>query len=203
MEPTAFEPRRADPSNGRAEVSELLYKVSEPRDDPTFVPRRFWRTEDWSFSDDQQRDGLIEDRLLYAAEFNEINMYLLPKVWRLRVWLDDEERNERLRGLGFSWDPDLRAIIFALEGDRNSIESFSPTIYSFDKAGFERTPTDEFVSREPRVAVSAETVSFAEARRRWKFDVRYVADSDALVQSLRSAGIDHQIEGYDDPPPFN
>jgi hypothetical protein len=180
-------------------VTELLYKVSEPRDNWTFEPRRFWRTEDWSFSDDQEREGLIEDCVMYAARFDEVNMYLLPKVWRLRVWLDDEYRCERLRDLGFTWRADSRAIIFALEADRESIESFSPTVYAFDKSGFEQTPTDEFVSREPRIAISAETVPFDKARERWQFDLLFVADSDDLVQSLRSAGVDHQMEAYGEP----
>lgn len=184
-------------------MTELLYKVSEPREDWTFKPRRFWRTEDWSFSDDQEREGLIEDCVLYAGEFDEINIHLLPKVWRLRVWLDDEDRSGRLNDLGFSWRPGARAIIFALEGDRESIESFTPTIYAFERSGFEKTPTDEFVSREPQIAVSAETVPFEEARQRWKFDLLFIADADALVQSLRSARVDHQIDAHDDHQPFN
>lgn len=175
-------------------MTELLYKVSEPREDWTFEPRRFWRREDWSFSDDQERVGLIEDCVLYAAQFDEINIHLLPKVWRLRVWLDDEDRSARLKRLGFAWRPGSRAIIFALEADRESIESFSPTVYAFERSGFEKTPTDEFISREPRVAVSAETVPFDEARQHWQFDLLYVADSEALVQSFRSAGVDHQIQ---------
>lgn len=175
-------------------MNDLLYKVSHPRDDWTFEPRPFWRAEDWSFSDDHPHDGLIEDHVLYVAQFDEINIHLLPKVWRLRVWLDDEERGRRLKSLGFAWTAGSRAIIFALESDKDLIESFSPTVYAFDGSGFERTPTDEFVSREPRKAVTAETISFDQARRRWQFDLLYVKDSDELVQTLRSAGVDHQIQ---------
>lgn len=175
-------------------MTDLLYKVSHPRDDWTFEPRSFWRTEDWSFSDDQPHDGLIEDLVLYVAEFDEINIHLLPKVWRLRVWLDNEERSKRLERLGFSWKTGSRAVIFALESDRESIESFAPTVYAFDRSGFERTPTDEFVSREPRKAVTAETMSFDQAREQWQFDLLYVSDSDELIQSIRSAGVDHQIQ---------
>jgi hypothetical protein len=175
-------------------VTELLYKVSEPRDDWTFEPRRFWRAKDWSFSDDHPRDGLIEDCVLYAGEFDEINIHLLPRVWRLRVWLDDEDRSARLRGLGFSWAARSRAVIFAEEADRDSIESFSPTVFAFERSRFEQTPTNEFVSREPRIAVSAETLALDEARERWRFDLVYVARSDALVEALRSAGVDHQIQ---------
>lgn len=175
-------------------MSELLYKVSAPRDDWTFEPRPFWRAEDWSFSDDHERDGLLEDCVLYAADFNEINVHLLPHVWRLRVWLDDEERCARLKGLGFFWTAGSRALIFALEADQGSIESFSPTVFAFERSGFEQAPTNEFVSREPRTAISAETVSWQDALRRWQFDVIYVTDPDALVEMLQYAGVDHQIQ---------
>lgn len=172
----------------------LLYKVSPLRDELTFEPRPFWRAEDWSFSDDHPHDGLIEDHVLYAAQFDEINIHLLPRVWRLRVWLDDEERCRKLKQLGFVWKAGSRAVIFALEADREAIESFLPTVYVFDRAGFQRTPTDEFVSREPRKAISAETVPFHEARQRWQFDLLYVTNSEELIQSLRLVGVDHQIQ---------
>lgn len=131
-------------------VTEILYKVSGPSDDWTFEPRRFWRTQDWSFSDDMPRDGLVEDSVLYAGSFDEVNIHLLPPVWRLRVWLDDEARCERLRTLGFCWAEGTWAVIFAAEADRDEIESFSPTVYTFERSGFEQTPTNEFVSRERR-----------------------------------------------------
>ncbi len=173
---------------------ELLYKVSEPRSDWKFEPSRFWRTEDWSSSDNSPHEGYIEDCILYAADFNEVNIHLLPRVWRLRVWLDDEKRSERLRRLGYAWALGSRAVIFALESDRDVIESFSPTIFSFEKSGFERTPSNEFVSRSPQLALSAETIPFREAVERWQFELVYVKDAEALAQSFRSSGIDHQIQ---------
>lgn len=175
-------------------MSELLYKVSEPRDDWTFEPRRFWRSEDWSFSDDMPRDGLVEESVLYAGSFDEVNIHLLPPVWRLRVWLDDEATTQRLRTLGVSWAEGSRAVIFAAEVDRDVIESFSPTLYAFERSGFAQTPTNEFISREKRTAISAETLSLKEAKVRWLFDVVYVADPGALVEELQSAGVDHQIQ---------
>ncbi len=174
--------------------SELLYKVTKPRDDWTFQPQRFWITEDWSFSSEYERTDLREESVLYVGSFEEVNIHLLPKVWRLRVWLDSDERCARLKNLGFSWAGGSQALIFALEADRNLIESFSPTIFTFDRAGFEQIPTNEFVSREPRTALSAETMPFADVLRRWQFDVIYVTDADALVKTLRSARIDHQIQ---------
>ena len=49
-----------------SEVAALLYKVSEPRVDGTFERR----SDDWSFSDDCARDGLVENWVLYGAELD-------------------------------------------------------------------------------------------------------------------------------------
>ncbi len=176
-----------------------LYKVAAPREDLTFHPRPFWRTEDWSRSSDDEADlagidGCVADRVVYAGAFDDVNLHLLPNVWRLRVWLDDDVRAKRLRDLGYAWDDGARAVIFALAGDRGTIESFCPTVYTFDREGFELTPSDEFVSREPQNAVAVEMLTFTDAKARWAFALVYVPDGEALASSLRSAGIDHQIQ---------
>jgi hypothetical protein len=93
---------------------------------------------------------------------------------------------------GFSWEAGCRAIIFALESDRDAIETFRPTVYVFDRAGFERAPTGEFVSRGSREAGSAGAASFAHARRRWRFDVLCARDPHDLVHRLGSVGVGHQ-----------
>lgn len=173
---------------------ELLYKISAPRADLVFSPRPFWRTNDWSFSDDQPHEGLIEESLLFAGRFDDVNLHLLPEVWRLRVWLDDETRVERLAGLGFEVMPGLKALVFAHESDRATIESFRPTVFAFDPLGFERTPSDEFVAREARLALWAKQMSFDEMTEAWRFAVVYVTDRAALEASLRGALIDHQIQ---------
>jgi hypothetical protein len=173
---------------------EFLYKVSKPRTDMVFEPSRFWRAPDWSFSDEHEHAGFVEDCVLFAGEFDEVNIHLLPKVWRLRVWLDDENRLERLRKLGYSWSSGSRAIIFALESDRDAIETFSPTIFSFDRSGFELTPSNEYISRTPQAAVSTETIPFYEAVLRWQFEMVFVKDAKSLEQAFRSNHIDHQIQ---------
>ena len=132
--------------------------------------------------------------MLYAAEFDEVNIHLLPKVWRLRVWLDTEKQFERLKELGYNWKHGSRAVIFAIRSDRERIEAFMPTIYTFEKSGFEPTPSNEFVARNPQSAVSAETIPFDEAIRRWQFELIYIDDAEAFAQLLRSNGIDHQIQ---------
>jgi hypothetical protein len=175
-------------------VDDRLYKVSEPGHGDRFQPRPFWRTEDWAFSDDHPHGGLIEDCVLFAGEFDEVNIHLLPPVWRLRVRLDNPERRKSLRGCGFESASGSRAVVFVSERDRAEVERFVPTIFAFDRDGFERTPTDEFISREPRSAVSKETIPIAEALSRWHVEVTYVADAAALEAQLREAGIDHQIQ---------
>ena len=173
---------------------DLLYKVSEPRHGDRFEPRPFWRSDDWAFSDDQPHDGLTQDNVLYAAEFDEVNIHLLPRVWRLRVWLDSPERCRRLRACGFDWQRDTRAVLFVSERDRAEVERFEPTVFAFDRSGFERTPTSEFVSRDARTAVSKETIPIRDALARWRVEIIYVPDTAALEDRLRQAGIDHQIQ---------
>jgi hypothetical protein len=175
-------------------VDDLLFKVSEPRFGDRFEPRSFWRTDDWAFSDDHPREGLIEDSVLYAAEFDEVNIHLLPRVWRLRVWLDSKERSRRLRECGFDWRSGARALLFVAENDRADVEGFAPTVFAFKRSGFERTPTNEFISRVAQTAVSKETISIADALARWQVEIRYVPDAAALEEQLRQAGIDHQIQ---------
>jgi hypothetical protein len=175
-------------------VDELLYKVSEPGHGDRFGPRPFWLTDDWDFSDDHPHDGLIEDCVLFAGDFDEVNIHLLPRVWRLRVRLDTQDRCRRLRACGFQWQPDVRAVLFVAESDRAQVEGFAPTIFAFDRSGFERTPTDEFISRDARTAVSKETIPIADALARWHVEIIYLPDAAAVEQRLRQAGIDHQIQ---------
>lgn len=178
----------------RAASSAFLFKVTPERGDLEFHPRPFWRTPDWSSSDDDPREGYIEDRVLYAGGFDEVNIHLLPKVWRLRVWLDDDDRCRRLRALGFAWAEGSRAVIFAHALDRGLIESFTPTVFAFEREGFEQVPTSEWVSRSPRCAIDRETFAFGEARDRWGFELIYVFDGEELAASLRAASVDHQIQ---------
>jgi hypothetical protein len=157
-----------------------LYKVSAPRAELTFSPMPFWRTDDWSFSDDRPHADLVEDSVLFACSYDEINLHLLPEVWRLRVWLDDDVRVQRLRALGYTTTSGATAVVFAHKSDRDTIESFRPTVYSFDPAGFERTPSNEFVAREPQTALAARDFSFAEAQAKWNFHVIFVDDTAKL-----------------------
>ena len=105
----------------------MLYKVAAPRDTMVFEPSRFWRTEDWSKSSTRSKPGYIEDCVLYAAEFDEVNIHLLPPIRRLRVWRVAEVERA-LETLGHKPSLDARAILFANKDERGAIENFSPTI---------------------------------------------------------------------------
>lgn len=176
------------------DTESLLYKVSEPGRGTTLAPRVFWHSEDWSFSDDHPHDGLIEDCVLYAAPFDEINIHLLPSVWRLRVWLDEDARRDRLRAMGYTWPEGLRAVIFTSSENEALIQQFVPTVYAFDRAGFEEIPTGEFITRTAQTAVAIEEIPLPIALRRWHVEVIYVSDTVAFAQRLRDGGVDHQIQ---------
>lgn len=176
------------------DAESLLYKVSEPGRGTTFAPRAFWHSEDWSFSDDHPHEGLVEDCVLYAAPFDEINIHLLPPVWRLRVWLDHYERCERLRAMGYAWPEGSRAVIFTSSDNEALIDEFVPTVYAFDRDQFEEIPTGEFITRNGQTAVAVEAIPLPIALRRWHVEVIYVTDTIALEHCLRDSGVDHQIQ---------
>jgi hypothetical protein len=62
-----------------------LYKVSPPREDMVFRPSRFWRTADWQSSSTRPHNGYIMEDLLYAGDFDEVNIHLFPRVRTCRV----------------------------------------------------------------------------------------------------------------------
>jgi hypothetical protein len=162
----------------------VLYKVSAPRAEAIFLPSRFWRTEDWSSSSTREKPGYIEDEVLYAAGFDEVNIHLFPPVRRVRVWTGPNTR-EFLADLAGSLPKICRAVIFLEDNARAQVEAFSPTIYHFDPGGFEPIPSNEYISREPQSAVACETISIGEALARWHIEVSYVKTLDGLVERLK------------------
>lgn len=167
----------------------MLYKVSAPRDDLWFEPRQFWRTADWKSSSDRPKEGYIQDRVLYAGDFDEVNIHLLPKVRRIRIWPQDRAW-QVLQSLGIAAPPEVRAIIVAFERDRETILNFSPTINTFHRTDFEPVPSNEYISRVPRQAIAQETIPIQEAIARWKISVTFVDDLDSLMQQLQHHGVE-------------
>jgi hypothetical protein len=122
----------------------------------------------------------MEETVLYAAEFDEVNIHLLPPVRRLRVWLTPETL-AGLQALGYGGMANRRALLLVNEADRQQVESFCPTIFTFERDGFEPTPGNEYVSREPRTALSCETIPMAEAIRRWQIAITWASDLSAVA----------------------
>jgi hypothetical protein len=166
----------------------MLYKVSRARADNIFEPSKFWRSADWSASMTVPCEHHILEEVLYAGDFNDVNLYLLPNVPRMRIWLSDLVVNE-LKKLNIIVDSQYTAIIIASISDWETIESFHPTINCFDDAGFELTPSQEYISRTPQTAIKVETISIFEAIARWNIELYFVEDYDALKLKLNSVGI--------------
>ena len=166
----------------------MLYKVSRARTDNIFEPIKFWRSPDWSISTRVPQASYILEEVLYAGDFNDVNIHLLPKVPRLRIWLSDRVVNE-LQKLDIVVESHYTALIIARISDWETIENFCPTINYFDEAGFEITPSQEYISRTPQTAIKVETISIFEAIVRWNIELYFVEDYDGLKLSLKSAGI--------------
>jgi hygromycin-B 7''-O-kinase len=167
----------------------LVYKVSPPRKSRTFEPSVFYRTEGFKSSSTRPKPGYIRDTLLYAGDEREVSIHLFPDIDRLRVWLDDEKR-QRLAAVGFATAPGKHVAIFVSESDQAKIPDFKPTVYSFDAADFERTPSNEFVSRRPVTAVGVEEFTMPVVLERWKIQVIAVPDVHECEKRLRQAGIE-------------
>lgn len=165
-----------------------LYKVSAPRADKTFYPSTFWHTLDWGSSTTSYREGYIEDEVLYAGDFEEVNIHLFPRVRTVRVRYVDADIS-KLCGLGLQCTPGRSAYIFIHHSRREEVESFRPTVFKFRVDGFVRVRNGEYISREPQQAISVETISIAEAIKRWNIEACYVDDLDGLIRRLNQEGI--------------
>ena len=166
-----------------------IYKVSPPRESLLFEPSVFWRTADFKSSSTRPKPGYIRDTLLYAGDEREIAIHLFPDIHRLRVWLNDENR-QRLADLGFATAPGNAVAIFVNEADQAKIADFKPTVYRFDAAEFERMPSNEFVSRKPVTAIGVEQFTMPVVLARWKIQVVTVPDVKECERRIREAGIE-------------
>ncbi len=166
----------------------MLYKVSRARTDNIFEPSKFWRSPDWSVSLKVPHESFILEEVLYAGDFHDVNLYLLPNVPRLRIWLSDRVI-EDLKKLDIIVENRYTALIIARISDWETIEGFYPTINYFDEAGFELTPSQEYIARTPQTAIKVETISIFEAIDRWNIELYFVEDYDALKLNLNRIGI--------------
>lgn len=165
-----------------------LFKVSPPRQDMTFRPTKFWRTQDWSSSTTRAREGYIEDRVLFAGDFDEVSIHLFPRVRTVRVRGRDAEASA-LAVLGLACRPGARAHIFAPHARAAEVEGFRPTVFRFARTGFACVRNCEYVSREPQRAISCETFAMPEALARWNIAAIFVDDLDPVIAKLSVAGV--------------
>ena len=165
-----------------------LYKVSAPQADNMFYPGAFWHTPDWESSTTRFREGYIRDEVLYAGDFDEVNIHLFPRVRTVRVRSVDCDEF-MLRDLGFKYTPGKTAHIFIHRSCKQAVESFHPTIYKFNMNGFVHIRKGEYVSWESQSAISSETITIDEAVMRWNVQTCYVDDVDNLIARLKQVGI--------------
>ena len=165
-----------------------LYKVSAPRESLVFHPTRFYRTEDFRSSSRRPKPGYIADRLLYAGDFDEISIHLFPKIHRIRVRNSEESRGE-LSILGFETDAARRCYIFVNREDETRIAEFEANVYVFEVRHFTKTPSNEYISREPVEAVGSESYTMPEILHRWSIQLIPVDSVCALSGILTDAGV--------------
>jgi hypothetical protein len=169
-------------------MRQYLYKVSQPRDDLMFYPSVFWHTPDWESSTTRAREGYIRDAVLYAGDFDEVNIHLFPRARTIRVRASDAGHLV-LQSLRLPCRPGKSAYIFCPASRRSEVEIFKPTIYKFDRRGFTKVRNGEYVSWVPQKAISHETLTMSEAIKRWNIQACYVGDLDGLITTLAQAGI--------------
>jgi hypothetical protein len=169
-------------------MQEYLYKVSAPRGDRQFYPSPFWHTPDWESSTTRCRDGYIEDDVLYAGDFDEVNIHLFPRVRTVRVRSVDVDVSS-LQGLGVRCTPGKTAYIFIHKSRCKEVESFSRTIFKFHADGFVRVRKGEYVSRKPQLAISGETIPMIETLQRWNIEACFVDSLEDLIDRLRQSGV--------------
>ena len=165
-----------------------LYKVSAPRASLVFNPTRFYRTEDFRSSSRRPKPGYIPDCLLYAGDFEEISIHLFPKIHRIRV-RNSEESRVKLSILGFETDASKRCYIFVNREDETQIVEFEANVYIFEDRHFRKTPSNEYISREPVEAVGSESYSMSEILRRWSIQLIPVDSVRALSRIFADAGV--------------
>lgn len=166
----------------------FLYKVTAPRENMLFVPTMFYRTEDFSSSSSNRKPGYIKDRLLYVGDFDEISIHLLPRVHRIRVRNSDASR-AGLSSLGYQPAPDKKCYLFIHRQDQQQIMAFQPTIYVFENKHFTKTPSNEYISRDPVTAIGTESYTMPEILQKWSIQLIPVESIPELSEILLASDI--------------
>ncbi|MDE3000064.1 MAG: hypothetical protein OXU79_13390 [Gemmatimonadota bacterium] len=158
-----------------------------------FKPTRFYRTEDFRSSSRRPKPGYVPDCLLYAGDFDEISIHLFPKIHRIRV-RNAEESRRKLSILGFETDADKRCYIFANREAETQIMEFEASVYIFDDCHFTKTPSNEYISREPVEAIGSESYTMQEILRSWRIQLIPVDSVPELSGFLTDAGVAYSYQ---------
>ena len=165
-----------------------LYKVTAPRKSRVFNPTKFYRTQDFWSSSPRPKPGYICDCLVYAGDFDEISIHLLPKIHRIRV-RNSEAARRKLLCLGIETDPDKKCYIFVNTEDKRQIIEFVANVYIFEDRHFTKTPSNEYISREPVEAIGSEVYAMPEILRLWGIQLITVDSVPDLSRILTDAGV--------------
>ena len=171
----------------------LLYKVTAPRKSMVFNPTRFYRTSDFRSSSTRAKPGYISDCLLYAGAFDEISIHLLPRIHRIRV-KNSEAARRKLLCLGIETDSDKKCYIFVNKEDERRIMEFEANVYVFEDRHFTKTPSNEYISREPVEAIGSESYGMPEILRRWCIRLISVDSVPELSRIFSDAGVDYSYQ---------
>jgi len=132
--------------------------------------------------------GFIKDCLLYAGTFHEMAIYLMPNIFRVLV---PNKHNffELLNGLGFKCGSQKSSVIFINESDYQKTLEFRPTVFTFEKKYFTKTPSNEYVSKEPVTASRWDTYSMTTALEKWEIELLTVPNVRDLHKKLKKIDI--------------
>ena len=168
----------------------MLYKVSKPNHEMLFFPKKFWRSDDWRSSSTKPKAGYIPEEVLYAGDFDEVGIHLLPGVMRIRIGLSDEQIL-KLSSTTLQCDFSKKAAIYTEKGNQAIVEAFRPTVFTFSKQGFECVPSGEFVARKPQKAISCKTYTISEALEHWNIGLVFVDDLDVVLREIQAWNISY------------
>ncbi|GDY13874.1 hypothetical protein LBMAG53_27520 [Planctomycetota bacterium] len=136
------------------------------------------------------KPGYIYDELLYAGDFDEVNIHLLPNIKRIRLWNTDDVF-QKLTSVSIYPDHQVKAVMITDETHRDLVYHFSPTVHYFNDDGFEYVPSNEWISREPRTPIKSEVITMNEAITRWNIEIHFVDNYELLKLELTKCGIQY------------
>ena len=180
----------AGPAGG---VDDWLFKVARPRDTDWFYPSTFWRTADWESSTLRYRPGYQRDCVLYAGDREEIGIHLLPRDRTIRVRAVDLGAASRV-ALGLESEAGITNWLWVHDRARARIDGFRPSIFCFERDGFQRVRRGEYVAREPRRAVYATTLELDDALDRAGARLVWTEDLEAVSEWLTGQSIYFDVQ---------